>query len=52
MFIKDVKVNGLSVPASRISLSPGSKSYTDETGTAMYENDSLWVSGPFVAGCK
>jgi lipoteichoic acid synthase len=52
LFIKSVKVNGLSVPSSRLSADKASKMLTDENGTAIYENGSLWVSGPFVAGCK
>jgi lipoteichoic acid synthase len=52
LFIKSVKVNGLPVPSSRLSADEDSHGYTDENGTAIYENGSLWVSGPFVAGCK
>jgi arylsulfatase A-like enzyme len=51
LFIKSIKVNGQVVPNSRLHVDEQSHGYTDDSGTAMYTNGSLWVSGPFVAGC-
>jgi lipoteichoic acid synthase len=52
LFIKSVKVNGLAVPSSRLSADDASHYYTDDNGTMMFEDGSLWVSGPFAEGCK
>ena len=51
LFIKSIKVNGQVVPTSKLHVDEQSHGYTDDSGTAMYTNGSLWVSGPFVAGC-
>jgi arylsulfatase A-like enzyme len=51
LFIKSISVNGQVVPNSRLHVDEQSHGYTDDSGTAMYTNGSLWVSGPFVAGC-
>lgn len=51
LFIKSIKVNGQLVPNTRLHVDEQSHGYTDDNGTAMYSNGSLWVSGPFVEGC-
>jgi len=51
LFIKSVKVNGQLVPNTRLHVDEQSHGYTDDNGTAMYSNGSLWISGPFVEGC-
>ncbi|PZF77767.1 hypothetical protein DK847_04875 [Aestuariivirga litoralis] len=52
LFIRSVKVNNLAVPTARLSADKASHGYTDDSGTTIYENGSLWVSGPFVEGCR
>ena len=47
-----MKVNNLAVPTARLSADKASHGYTDDSGTTIYENGSLWVSGPFVEGCR
>ncbi|RUV93442.1 DUF229 domain-containing protein [Mesorhizobium sp. M1A.F.Ca.IN.022.07.1.1] len=51
LFIKSIKVNGQLVPNSKLHVDEQSHGYTDDSGTAMYTNGSLWVSGPFIEGC-
>jgi lipoteichoic acid synthase len=52
LFIKSVIVNGTSIPQSQMKADAPSHGLTDQSGTALYENGSLLVTGPFVAGCK
>ncbi|TIO75869.1 MAG: DUF229 domain-containing protein [Mesorhizobium sp.] len=51
LFIKSIKVNGQLVPNGKLHVDEQSHGYTDDSGTAMYTNGSLWVSGPFIEGC-
>ncbi|AZO08952.1 MULTISPECIES: sulfatase-like hydrolase/transferase [unclassified Mesorhizobium] len=51
LFIKSIKVNGQLVPKSKLHVDEQSHGYTDDSGTAMYTNGSLSVSGPFIEGC-
>lgn len=51
IFIKSIKVNGQLVPNGKLHVDEQSHGYTDDSGTAMYTNGSLWVSGPFIEGC-
>ncbi len=51
LFIKSIKVNGQVVPKSKLHVDEQSHGFTDDNGTAMYSNGSLWVSGPFIEGC-
>ncbi|RWM35193.1 MAG: DUF229 domain-containing protein [Mesorhizobium sp.] len=51
LFIKSIKVNGQVVPNGKLHVDEQSHGYTDDSGTAMYTNGSLWVSGPFIEGC-
>jgi arylsulfatase A-like enzyme len=51
LFIKSIKVNGQLVPKSKLHVDEQSHGFTDDNGTAMYSNGSLWVSGPFIEGC-
>jgi len=51
LFIKSVRVNGLRIPDSRLHVDAQSHGITDSSGTAMYENGSLWIDGPFGEGC-
>lgn len=52
LFIKSVKVNGVQMPDNRLHADEPSHGYTDDTGTAIYENGSLWISGPFGEACN
>lgn len=52
LLVKDVRVNGVAVPRDRLHADEESHGYTDDSGTAMYANGSLWVRGPFAAGCN
>lgn len=52
LFIKSVIVNGVKVPESQLKPDDASHGITDATGTALYENGSLWVSGPFAGNCR
>ncbi|TPL96857.1 DUF229 domain-containing protein [Mesorhizobium sp. B2-3-11] len=51
LLIKSIKVNGQLVPDSKLHVDQQSHGFTDDSGTAMYTNGSLWVSGPFIEGC-
>nr|WP_292236097.1 hypothetical protein [Mesorhizobium sp.] len=44
-------MNGQLVPKSKLHVDEQSHGYTDDSGTAMYTNGSLSVSGPFIEGC-
>ncbi len=52
LFIKSVRVNGVQMPDTRLHADENSHGYTDNTGTAIYEDGSLWVSGPFGENCN
>ncbi len=52
IFIREIRVNGRAVPRSDLHPDENSHGYTDDTGTALYSNGSLWVTGPFIPGCK
>ncbi|TGT68612.1 DUF229 domain-containing protein [bacterium M00.F.Ca.ET.159.01.1.1] len=51
LFIRSVKVNGQLVPTGKLRVDERSHGFTDDSGTAMYTDGSLWVSGPFIEGC-
>ncbi|TGT35937.1 hypothetical protein EN810_36475 [Mesorhizobium sp. M8A.F.Ca.ET.167.01.1.1] len=51
LFIRSGKVNGQLVPTGKLRVDERSHGFTDDSGTAMYTDGSLWVSGPFIEGC-
>ncbi|QKD04586.1 sulfatase-like hydrolase/transferase [Mesorhizobium loti] len=51
LFVGSVKVNGHAVPKNRLHVDNRAVGYIDDSGTSMFNNGSLWVSGPFIEGC-
>ncbi|MEO5759599.1 MAG: sulfatase-like hydrolase/transferase [Mesorhizobium sp.] len=51
LFIKSVKLDGRTLPGSRLHLDNKAVGFIDDSGASLFSNGSLWVSGPFVEGC-
>lgn len=50
LFVKSVKVNGQVVPKSRLHVDNKAVGFIDDGGISMFNNGSLWVSGPLCRG--
>ncbi|QKC78116.1 sulfatase-like hydrolase/transferase [Mesorhizobium erdmanii] len=51
LFVGSVRVNGQTVPKNRLRVDNKAVGFIDDSGTSMFNDGSLWVSGPFIEGC-
>lgn len=52
ILIRSVKVNGVQMPDSRLFPDEKSGGYVSDSGTALFQDGSLWVQGPFNEACN